>query len=185
MQAPEDAALKPQIIFEPTVFARETILEKWPYLQKVIISGDQLARAFENIKQSPVWRSDPRLRNITRETADEVLELYNEVIEDERYIADFLAKPADVARKLGLRPSKKAIDVIAALSKSPHTDSPVLAAAVVISVAVVGIAVTTAIVSAQADRRDRILIDESGRVKLGARVTRVKSMRRAKTKEIE
>jgi len=88
------------------------------------------------------------------------------VIEDGRYISDFLTKPAEVAAQLGRRPSKKAIGVIVAAGKSPYSDSPVLAAAVVISIAVVGAAVTTAIISSHADRRDRILVDESGRVKV-------------------
>jgi hypothetical protein len=45
--------------------------------------------------------------------------------------------------------------------------------------------VTTAIVSSHADRRDRILIDESGRVKLGARShikTKTKAKRKSKTR---
>lgn len=173
----EEMAPKPHIIFEPTVFARDAALAKWPHLDKVIASGDQLAAAFEEIKKSPMWREDARLRDIKPETVDEVLELYNEVIEDGRYVADFLTKPGEVARKLGRRPTKNALDVIVAAGKSGGSTASVVGAAVVVSVAVVGAAVTTAIVSSHADRRERILIDESGRVKLG---DRTKSKRKKK-----
>jgi hypothetical protein len=174
------ATAKPHIVFEPTIFARDAVLEKWPHLHKVITSGDQLASAFEEVKKSSVWRRDPRLRDIKPETVDEVLELYNDVIEDGRYVADFLTKPAEVARKLGHEPSKKAVDVVVAAGKSSRSDAGVVGAAVVVSVAVVGAAVTTAIVSSHADRRDRILVDESGRVKLGDRA----KMKKKKTKNL-
>jgi hypothetical protein len=172
---------KPHIIFEPTVFARDTLLENWPHLDKVIATGDQLAAAFKAITKSPAWRSDPRLRNVDPETAEEVLELYNDVIDDGNYVAEFLSKPRDVARKLGHRPSKKAIDVILAAGRSNDNVAAVVGAAVVISVAVVGVAVTTAIVSSNVDIRHRILIDESGRVKLGNE--RLKSKGKTKTKK--
>jgi hypothetical protein len=159
--------MKPQIVFEPTVFAREAVLENWPHLHKVITSADQVAAAFEEVKKNPVWRDDPRLRDIEPETANEVLDLYNEVIADGRYVADFLSKPREVARKLGRRPTNKAIRVISAAGKGKKEDVGVVGAAVVVSVAVVAAAVTTAIVSSHADRRERILVDESGRVKLG------------------
>jgi len=155
------AVMRPRVVFEPTVFAREIALENWPHLDKVISSGDQIAAAFEQIKHSPVWREDPRLRDIKPEVAEEVLDLYNAVIEDGQYIEGFLQQPLQVARKLGLKPSKQAIAVVVAAGTGEASDA-VLAAAVVVSVAVVGAAITTAIVSSHADRRDRILIDESG-----------------------
>jgi hypothetical protein len=161
--------MKPQIVYEPTVFSHDAVLEAWPHLHKVIANGDQLAAAFEAMKDNPAWRDDARLRDISQDTADEVLDLYNEVIDDGRYVADFLSKPREVAKKLGLRVSKKAIDVILAAGKSKRSDNSAVGAAVVVSVAVVGAAITTAIVSSHADRRDRILVDESGRVKLGSR----------------
>lgn len=172
--------MKPPIIYEPTIFAREAILENWPHLHKVITSGDQLAAAFESMKRNPIWRDDPRLRDIDPSTANEVLDLYNDVIADGRYVADFLAKPAEVGRKLGRRVSKKAINVIGVAGKGKRDDVGVVGAAVVVSVAVVGVAVTTAIVSSHADRRDRILIDESGRVKLGTERSKSKSKSKRK-----
>jgi hypothetical protein len=177
--------MKPQIVFEPTVFAKDAVLEAWPHLHKVIGNGDQLAAAFEALKDNPAWRNDARLRDIAQETADEVLDLYNDVIADGRYVADFLSRPSGVARKLGRRVSKKAIQVIEAAGKSKRADTGPVGAAVVVSIAVVGVAVTTAIVSSHADRRDRILIDESGRVKLGARShikTKTKAKRKSKTR---
>jgi hypothetical protein len=171
--------MKPQIVFEPTVFARDSVLEAWPHLHKVITNGDQLAAAFEAMKDNPAWRDDARLRDIAQETADEVLDLYNEVIVDGRYVADFLSKPREVAQRLGLPVSKKAIDVISAAGKSKRSDNGAVGAAVVVSIAVVGAAVTTAIVSSHADRRDRILVDESGRVKLGSR-SKIKSKKKPK-----
>ena len=164
---------KPDIVYQPTVFARETITKNWPNLQRVITSGEELAAAFDKLKDHPVWRTDPRLRNIDTDTADEVLDLYNEVIADGRHIGEFLQNPAEVARKLGHKVSKKALGVVSAFGKKgkPKADDVGLVGVVIVggSVVVVGLAITTAIVSSHADRRDRILVDESGRVKLGDR----------------
>jgi hypothetical protein len=160
--------VRPQIVYEPTVFAGETLREHWPELHKVVANGDQLAAAFHALSKDPAWRNDPRLRDIDPETATEVLDLYNEVIVDGRHVKEFLTEPTEVLSKLKLRASKEAIAVIKAAGGDKSSDVGVVGAAVVISISVVAAAVTTAIVSSHADRRDRILIDESGRVKLGA-----------------
>jgi len=176
------SAMRPDIVYQPTVFARETILKQWPSLKGVISSGDEVAMAFERVANCPAWRNDPRLKRIDTDTADEVLGLYNDVIEDGRYVADFLTSPADVAKKLGTPISKKALGVITAFgkkSKAKADDAAYLGVVVVGgSVVVVGLAITTAIVSSHADRRDRILVDESGRVKLGDRHMKTKKKKR-------
>lgn len=161
-------ASKPDVIFQQSVFKREALMEKWPQLQRVIGSADEVAAAFEMAERHPMWREDPVLMNIPRSTVDEVLKLYNAVVADGRYIAEFQKSPATVARKLKVRISKRAIGVVSRVHKKMRSDVGVVGAAVVVSVAVVGAAVTTAIISSHADRRDRILIDDSGRVKLGS-----------------
>ena len=36
---------RPNIVFEPSVFVREAMIEKWPHLHKIIACGDQVAAA--------------------------------------------------------------------------------------------------------------------------------------------
>lgn len=161
---------RPDIIFEPTVFAPERIRENWPDLHRVIQSGHEIAEAFTRIRSDPVWQSDPRLADISPEIAEEVLDLYNDVVADGRYIGEFQQDPGAVAKKLKIKASKEAIELVSAVSKRMDGDVGIVAAAVVVSVSVVAVAVTTAIVSSAADRRSRILVDESGKVKLGDRM---------------
>ena len=111
-QSSKDDFPRPQIIYEPSVFVREAMIKKWPNLHKVIASGDELAAAYEGIRKTSFWREDPRLRDISRETADEVLDLYNHVVEDGEHIEEFLTNPREVANKLGRRLSDDAVAVI-------------------------------------------------------------------------
>jgi hypothetical protein len=175
--------VRPEVLFQQSIFKRETLMEKWPHLHRVISNGDELAAAFEAAQQHPMWRDDPRLADLSPDTAQEVLDLYNAVIADGRYLAEFQADPGAVAKRLGLKVSDEAVGVVSTVASRMDGDVGVVGAAVVVSVAVVGIAVTTAIVSSAADPRARILIDESGRVKLGdQRQAKNKKKTRVKTK---
>jgi hypothetical protein len=166
---------RPNIVFQPTVFARDLMIEKWPDLHKVIASGDQIAAAFEAIRKSPVWREDPRLRGVSRETADEVLDMYNDVIEDGRHIEDFLKSPGEVAHRLGKRLSDDAVSLIGAVRAGLEREAIVLVVVVppIIAVAViviaVGVAVGVVVSTAHSGDHPQVVIDESGHVKLGSR----------------
>jgi len=97
-----------------------------------------------------------------------VLDVYNQVIADGRYVGEFLDNPSAVAKKLDLKISRGALAVLGDVAaRMAGTRAAVGAAIAVISVSVVAIAVTTAIVSSVVDPRARILVDESGMVKLG------------------
>lgn len=159
---------KPDIVFQQSVYKRERLMEKWPHLQQMIGSADEVAAAFETMERHPMWREDPRLIRIPKSTANEVLKLYNAVVADGRYIALFEQNPAAAARKLGIKVSKKALAVVTTVQKKKRESMSVAGAAIVVSVAVVGVAATTAIVSWHSDRRDKILIDDSGRIKIGS-----------------
>lgn len=169
-QSSKDDFPRPQIIYEPSVFVREAMIKKWPNLHKVIASGDELAAAYEGIRKTSFWREDPRLRDISRETADEVLDLYNHVVEDGEHIEEFLTNPREVANKLGRRLSDDAVAVIGAAHQGIRAEvSPVLVAVgIIVGVAVVAVAINLAARGAR-DAGEEIIIDESGRVKLGSR----------------
>ena len=163
-----DPESRPDIVFQQSLFKREALMDKWPQLRRVITSADEVAAAYEVAERHPMWREDPMLVDIPRATVNEVLKLYNAVVADGRYIAEFQTNPAGVARKLKVKVSKQAVGVVSHVHKKMKSDVGVVGAAVVVSVAVVGAAVTTAIISSHADRRDRILVDDSGYVKLGS-----------------
>lgn len=171
---------RPDLVYQPTVFAPERLREHWPDLHRVIQSGAEIAAAFDAIRHDPAWQTDPRLADIPADVAEEVLDLYNDVVGDGRYIGEFQHDPRGVAKKLGLKVSKDALDLVTAISRRMDGDVGIVAAAVVVSVSVVAVAVTTAIVSSHADRRSRILIDDSGKVKLGDARRRKRVVRRRK-----
>jgi len=160
--------MKRDLAFQQSVFQRERLKAGWPDFNRIISRGEEVAAAFEAVTDLPMWRDDPRMADVPRRAAREVLDLYNEVIADGRFVGDFVEDPAAVARKLDLKVSPQALDVISNVAaRMVGSRASVGAAIAVISVSVVAVAVTTAIVSSAADPRARILVDESGMVKLG------------------
>ncbi len=87
------------VVFQQSVFQREKLKKDWPDFNKVISRGDEIAVAFEAVSAFPMWREDPRLANLPAETAREILDIYNEVIADGRYVAEFLEDPAHTAER--------------------------------------------------------------------------------------
>ena len=151
-------------------------------VRNVIASGDEVAAAFEELQRHPMWREDRRLSKITPAISKEILTFYNAVIADGRFVADFQDDPAEVAKKLNAKISKEALAVVSAVTGNRRGASSmsVVGAAVVISISVVAAAVATAIVSWQGDPRQQIIIDESGKVKLGERRANVATRAKAK-----
>ncbi len=160
--------MKPDFAFQQSVFQREMLKAQWPDFNRVISRGDEIAAAFDAISDLPMWQDDRRFADIPRRAAREVLDVYNQVIADGRYDGEFLDNPSAVAKKLDLKISRGALAVLGDVAaRMAGTRAAVGAAIAVISVSVVAIAVTTAIVSSVVDPRARILVDESGMVKLG------------------
>ena len=152
---------RPNFVFQPSVFVRDVTIEKWPILHKVIASGDQLAAAYEGIRS--FWREDPRLRDISRGTADEVLDLYNHVVEDGGHVEEFLTNPREVAHKLGRRLSDDAVAVIGAAHQGLNSEVTEVGVAIgiIAGVAIVAVAINLAARGA-GDAGGEIIIDESG-----------------------
>lgn len=97
----------------------------------------------------------------------EVLDLFNRVVADGRHVYEFLVAPAAVAHKLGLKPSRTA------LKRIKDYDLPELVGRIgaggTVSLnpgpIIAGVVVAAIIVLWSHDPR-RVVIDESGRVKL-------------------
>ena len=180
------------VVFQQSVFQREKLKRHWPDLNKVISRGDEIVVAFEAVSAFPMWRKDPRLANLPAATAREILDIYNEIIADGRYVAEFLLDPKAAAKRLDLKISDEAVIVVRKVASQMvgANAAAVGAAIVVISISVVAIAAGTAIVSSRhMDRDSRILVDESGRVKLGdefgtshGKIAQSKSKSKTKTK---
>ncbi len=175
---------KPDIVFQQSVFRREQLLDQWPHLRSVIGSADEVAAAFEAMERDPMWREDPLLVQIPKAVAKEILSLYNAVVADGRHIALFERNPAAAARKIRHRVSAKALRVLTKVQKKKKPQGIAVAgAAVVISVSVAAIAVTTAIVSSHSDKRDRILVDDSGKIKVGSERSKPGNTKKKKKKK--
>ena len=157
-----------KVVFEQSLFAPEIIKQKWPDLQHMITCRDELAAAFDRQARHPKWREDPLLANMTRETGREMLDFYNAVVADGRYIADLATDPKRVARRLKLDVSDLVFETIKSTIRLPGDDKAmtVVGAAIVVSISVVGLAAATAVANSAIDPRKRIVIDESGQVKI-------------------
>jgi hypothetical protein len=157
---------RPDIVFQQSIFGRDKLVRGGRQFERLISSGEQLGAAFEKAQAHPMWKRDPRLGKIPREVADEVLALYNAVIADGRHIRDFVHDPRKAAEALKIELSDRAFETIRVVGSNLGNAENPAGAIAVISISVVAIAVTTAIVSSAADPRSRIVIDESGIVKV-------------------
>src|SRR5579859_7940231 len=101
----EDSTMKPDFAFQQSVFQREKLKADWPDFNRVISRGEEIAAAYEAITALPMWQDDQRFGEITPRVAREVLDVYNEVIADGRYVGEFVDKPAAVAKKLDIKVS--------------------------------------------------------------------------------
>jgi|SRR5687768_7897793 hypothetical protein len=159
-----DPTAKPNVVFQQSVFAVENLRDKWPHLDKVITSRDQLAVAIERAAADPKWQRDPILKRMAPETAKEVLDFYNIVVADGRYVAELQSDARGVAKKLNYQMSDVAFDTMKAVMPSAGQDNMYLVIAG--SIVVVGLAATTAVVNYAVDPQKQIVIDESGIVKV-------------------
>jgi hypothetical protein len=162
-----DDAIRPDVVFQQSLVSGEYGNEKWPHLKKLITSRDELAAAYERAARDPKWKQDPLLAKLEPGTAKEILDFYNAVVADGRYVAELQTDPQAAARKLRLDISDRAFETIKSLVKLPGDNTmSVVAAAVVVSIAVVGVAAAVAVANAHVDPRKQIVIDESGIVKV-------------------
>lgn len=132
----------------------------------LIENGDQLRESFERAQRHPMWKSDPRLANISPRASKQIRTLYNAVVADGRHVSTFLEDPGRAARDLGIEISEINLERIRAVGSGLGDSAIPQGAIAVISISVVAAAVVTAIVSSAADPRGRIVIDESGLLKV-------------------
>ncbi len=131
-----------------------------------IRNPEDLATAFEYARNHPMWKEEAVLRKIPPKVKDEALALYNKVVADGRHVADFHRDPKALAKKFKLDLSDETVQVLTTVGSKLGASASAGGAIVVISISVVAVAVTTAIVSSAADPRSKIVIDQSGIMKL-------------------
>ena len=129
----------------------------------LIENGDQLRESFERAQRHPMWKRDPQLARISPRASREIRTLYNAVVADGRFVGTFIEDPGRAARELKINISDRNLKLITSVGAGL---GDLQAFIPLPAVAVVAIAVVTAIVSSAADPRARVVIDESGRVKV-------------------
>ena len=132
----------------------------------LIENGDQLRESFERAQRHPMWKRDPRLARISPRASKEIQTLYNAVVADGRYVSTFIEDPGRAARELNIRISDINLERIRVVGSGLGDSASSAGAIAVISISVVAAAVVTAIVSSAADPRGRVVIDESGIMKV-------------------
>lgn len=105
------------VVFPKQVVFGSAHAEKWPALGRVTASGEQLAAAFEIVqtKIMPAFRQHSRLARIAEAHKNELVDLYNKVAADGRYLDELATHPAEVAKKLHIEVSDDAIYFFGAL----------------------------------------------------------------------
>jgi hypothetical protein len=97
-----------RVYFKQPLFRREALSERWDVRHKLVSSQDELAQFYRTVEE------DPRLKEIEPDqaVAQEMLEFYNAVVVDGRYIYDLREGPERVAKELGLQPSGEALELV-------------------------------------------------------------------------
>jgi len=144
-----------RISFQHRLGMREEIGNRWPALHKFITSGSEIEAAFFKASRS----LEGRLPDIERGSAEEVLDFYNKVVADGRYVDEIVDNPSEVASKLNIRVSEKALNQIQETATVVRGDRMNLA------VVAIAVAVTVVIVKGS-DPLEQIVIDQSGRIKM-------------------
>ncbi len=165
------AASKPEVVFEQVISGKEGIKQRWPELSRVAADRDKLVAAFDAAQREPMWKNDPRLARVSKSTARQTLDFYNKVVADGRYLRELHTDPAAAARKLKIKASPKVLGVMSAIGSGLATRGKKANPGLVVvggSIVVVGLAITAAVTAFRHDPKERILVDESGFVKLGS-----------------
>jgi hypothetical protein len=149
-----------ELIFQKDLTPRTT------RTRELITNPDDLATAFEYARKHPMWKREPILRKVSPKVAREALALYNKVVAEGRHVAEFHRDPLGVAKRFKVDISDETVAVLTTVGSKLGASANFGGAVIVISVAVVAVAVTTATVGAAADPRSKIVIDQSGRVKI-------------------
>lgn len=97
-----------RVSFKQPLFPREALQERWDDRHRLAKSQDELANFYRRVEE------DPRLKEIDADetVAREMLEFYNAVVIDGRYIFDLREGPERAAEELGLQPSPEALKLV-------------------------------------------------------------------------
>jgi hypothetical protein len=88
-------SLMANIIFQQTILVDGKVRHRWSALTRALESGKQLADAFERAQKSArsLLNQDPHLARTSQRVRGEVLEFYNKVVEDARYVNELASDP--------------------------------------------------------------------------------------------
>jgi len=98
----------PVVKFQQTINTVESLIEKWPLLEPVILSAEFVQTGLE------VYSRDPRSREIkvTDAEANEAVAFYNKLITDGRFVKLAQQKPDEAAKNLGVAISPGAVKAV-------------------------------------------------------------------------
>jgi hypothetical protein len=99
---------EPRVSFKQPLFGSDELQRRWNDRHRLVKSRDELATFYRQIEE------DPRLADLDVDegVATEMLDFYNAVVVDGRYIYDLREEPNRAAEALGLRPSNQALELV-------------------------------------------------------------------------
>lgn len=144
----------PRISFKQPLFRREALHERWDDRHKLVKSQNELANFYRRVEE------DPRLQEIDTDesVAQEMLEFYNAVVVDGRYIYDLREGPERVAEELGLQPSPAALELVSKAARMTGEQGS--------NDVTIAVAVAIVIVCAVPGREAEVVVDWTQQVEL-------------------
>ncbi len=120
-----------RVSFKQPLFRSDELQHRWDDRHKLVTSQDELANFYRRVEE------DPRMEGIEPDetVAQEMLEFYNAVVLDGRFIYDLREEPERVANELGLQPSADALELVgraARMTGAQGSNDITIAVAVVI-----------------------------------------------------
>jgi hypothetical protein len=144
----------PRVSFKQPLFGADELQKRWSDRHMLVRSRDELATFYRQVE------ADPRLADldVDESVATEMLEFYNSVVVDGRFIYHLREEPNRAAEAIGLQPSDRALELV---SRAARMTGPQGGNDVTIAVAVVIV-----IVCAVPDQQAEIVVDWTQQVEL-------------------
>lgn len=98
----------PSISYKQPLFAREELVKRWGDRHHFVRNATELEAFIDIVSR----RKEIRSMEVDRKLAMEALDFYNKVVADGRYIWQLRDRGQDVAKELGVKVSRKALDVV-------------------------------------------------------------------------
>jgi hypothetical protein len=143
-----------RVSFKQPLFRGDELEKRWEDRHRLVRSQDELATFYRRVEE------DPRLKDINADeaVAKEMLEFYNAVVVDGRFIYELREEPERVAEALALQPSPEALELVSRAARMTGEQSS--------NDITIAVAVVIVIVCAVPGQETEVVVDWTQQVEL-------------------